>query len=979
MRNAKMHEKKRPVSKRAKIAGIVILAAILLIVAGVEYITDFLWFRELGYISVFFKKLLTQLKIGVPTFIVITFTAYIYFKLIRKNYYEHIISEKLEANRLINWISWGFAAIFGAVVTWYVTSKLWFSALQFVNNTKFGTKDPIFNLDISFYVFKLDFLKDLNILVIIILLVFILLTLGYYAVLMNTRPSGVFERENDGFEERDRFDSATYDFRDTGEQSGTNGVNDGDSGKKRKKNKQFKDRFRGTPFEDLFKTMSSTFSEEVGKKNIRIGRKNVKQLFTIASKQLIAVGIALFVMISINALLKQFDLLHQHRGAVYGAGYTDVTVTLWTYRIITLLGIIGAVSVVVGIKRHKLKWILAVPIAMVVILGASKGIAAVVQSTIVSPNEITKESKYLERNIKYTQKAYGLENVDTKFFPANNDLTKKDIVKNEPTISNIRINDYMPTEKFYNQTQSIRQYYKFNDVDVDRYNINGEYTQTFLSPREIDESKINQTWLNKHLKYTHGYGVTLSRVNAVTASGQPSMIVKNIPSESSAPEVQVKRPQIYYGELTNDYAVTGTKEDEFDYPDGDSNKYSRYNGKGGIKLNMINRLLFAIKEKSFKLLVSSNINSNSKILINRNIKDRVKKIMPYLEYDKEPYMVVDNGKLYWIIDAYTSSKNYPYSEPFKVNGKYVNYVRNSVKVVIDAYNGNVDYYVVDSKDPMASTFKKIYPKLFKDFDKMPEGIRKHIRYPSELFATQAKVYSRYHMNDVRVFYQNEDLWDIAKEIYGTEEKTMTPNYYIMNLPGENKAEFVSTLPYTPKDKKNMTGLLMARNDGENYGKLVLYKMPKNKVVYGPRQIEAQIDQDPEISKEFSLWNSSGSKYSRGNMFVIPIGDSILYVEPVYLEASESSIPEVKRVIVAYGDKIAYEKTLSEALDKLFGQGSGKKRPSGSSPDGDGNSQKDLIKKANDAYKNAIEAQKKGEWGDYGKYMKELEETLKKLK
>ena len=598
-------------------------------------------------------------------------------------------------------------------------------------------------------------------------------------------------------------------------------------------------------------------------------------------------------------------------------------------------------------------------------------------------DEINKESRYLERNIEYTQTAYGLNDVNKKEFAASNDLTGEDISNNDETISNIRINDYEPAKTFYNQTQSIKQYYSFNDVNVDRYNINGEYTQTFLSAREIDENSINDTWLNKHLKYTHGYGITLSRVDKITASGQPDMLIGGIPPVSDVDEIKITRPEIYYGELTNNYVLTNTSEEEFDYPDGNENKYTTYEGDAGIKLNPLNRFMFAVKERSLKLLVSGNVKSSSKILINRNIKERVKQIMPYLEYDKSPYMVTVDGKLYWIIDAYTYTNRYPYSEPFSDTSD-TNYIRNSVKVVIDAYNGTTDYYIVDDTDPIAQNFKKIYPDLFKDIKDMPEGIKAHIRYPSTLLNIQAQVYQRYHMNDVKVFYQNEDLWQISSEIYGTEEQTMSPNYYIMKLPGEDSAEFVNSIPFTPKDKKNLMGLFVARNDGGNYGELILYQMPKSQTVYGPMQIEAQIDQNTEISKEFSLWNSSGSKYSRGNMFVVPIEDSLLYIEPVYLEATNSSIPEVKRVIVVYGDNIAYEATLAEALNSMFGEGSAYEREDSGNTDttsggnGDELSQTEIIKRAQDAFDNAQNAQKNGDWAKYGEYLNELDKYLNML-
>lgn len=962
---------------KLKVFLVVLIVLIALFLALIGFITDFLWFKELDYVGVFFTKLSTQLKIGIPTFVVITLLSYIYFKLIKKSYYKHIASNNLEESKSINIVSWILAAAFGAVVTFFAVTKLWFSFLQFANSTDFGYDDPLFGLDISFYIFKLDFLKQLNTLIITVLAIFLVFTLIYYMALMGTRRPRIFKStentasSSNPFEEHDRFD---------GYSSGNEETSDTGRG--------FAKNFKGTPFEkfaDAFNMSGNSFgNKKKESKKTSFDSDNVKQLFTIASKQITIMGTLLFVMLAVHFLLKQFELLYGHRGAVYGAGFTDVTVTLWMYRILAVLAIAGAVSVVVGVKKHRIKLIAVVPIAMIALNLIGIGAAHGVQALIVSPNEIARESKYLERNIEFTQKAYDLANVKVEAFNAESDLTSEDIKNNDATISNIRINDYQPAETFYNQTQSIRQYYTFHDVDVDRYNINGEYTQTFLSAREIDEEKISQTWLNKHLKYTHGYGLTLSRVDEITASGQPEMLISNIPPVSKIQSMEITRPEIYFGEKTNEYAIVNTNEDEFDYPNGDANEYTRYDGSAGIKLNPVTRIMFAIKEANPKILVSSNINNDSRIIINRNITERVQKIMPYLQYDQDPYIVAENGKLYWVIDAYTTSNQFPYSEPYDVDNTRTNYVRNSVKVIVDAYNGNVDYYIVDDKDPIAATFGKIYPELFKDGSKMPEELKRHMRYPNQLFATQAKVYSRYHMNDVRVFYQNEDQWEIAKEIYGTEEQEMEPNYYIMNLPGEKEAEFVNSIPFTPKDKKNMASLMIARNDGDNYGQLVLYQLPKSKVVYGPQQVEAQIDQDTEISKEFSLWNSSGSKYSRGNMFVIPIEDSLLYVEPVYLEASESSIPEVKRVIVVYGDRIAYEPTLAEALNSLFGEGSvseNKKEPqasdSGNSSDGKA-SMTELIKSANDAFNKAQEAQKNGDWAKYGEYIKELEGYLKEL-
>jgi len=759
------------------------------------------------------------------------------------------------------------------------------------------------------------------------------------------------------------------------------------------------DPFSHNPFEngtkkaeDPFRKFADAFG---GKKFERKPKKqfddnNFKQLLKIASGKISILGFIFFLMLAVNFFLQQFDLLQAHTGAVYGAGFTDVNITLWMLRILCVLAVLAGIMFVVNMKRKKYAKILTIPALMILIGVVGTGASYLVQNFIVSPDEINKESEYLARNIEYTQLAYQLDDVDVKSFAADNTLTAADITENAETINNIRVNDFEPAQQFYNQTQSIRQYYTFNDVDVDRYMINGKYTQAFLTTREIDESKITDTWLNRHLKYTHGYGIALSRVDQVTASGQPAVLIGNIPPESEVEEITIERPEVYFGELSKEYIIVGTDEQEFDYPDGDSNKYTYYEGDAGIRLNFLNRLLFSIREGSMKLFTSSNIDGDSRIIINRNVMDRVRQIMPGLSYETDPYMVTVDGKLYWMIDAYTFSSYYPYSEPYNAETG-INYIRNSVKVVVDAYNGDVDFYVVDEKDPIAMTYAKIYPTLFKSFDKMPEGLKAHLRYPNTLFQIQASVYGKYHMEDVNVFYQSEDAWDIAYEIYGMDKQQIQPNYYIAKLPGEEKAEFFNSIPFTPKSKQNMTALMVARNDGANYGELVLYQFPKGRTIYGPEQIEAQIDQNTEISKEFSLWNSSGTKYRRGNMFVIPINTSLLYCEPVYLEASNSSIPEVKRIIMAYDDEIAYEETLAECLVELFGDKAEEGVDTGNTDQPQGGegtepgtdtpetmSQSELIAAAAEAYENAIEAQRDGDWAGYGEYMDELEKYLNEL-
>lgn len=919
----------------------VIVVILVLLIGCAGFLTNWMWFDSLGYEKVFWTKFLSQLEIGVPVFLAAMLLVRIYLKSLKKHYFIEIESHEIPDEKRLNKISWGMSVVFGLLVGLTAGASTWMDFRQFANATSFGLKDPLFHLDISFYVFKLSFLTKANNIVLGIVVGVVIITLLYYGILMMVRTPDMFEWEPEEPEDP--------------ETSGENAI-------------PFTRKSRKKPSE---------------KRMLDLNNSNMSQLLHIASGKLTLLGIIFYVMVAMDFLMRQFDLLHVHTGAVYGAGFTDVNVKLWVYRLIMALSIVGAVTLCHHMHRKEPKKLVRIPIAIVAVGLLGGVVSFAVQNLLVSPDEINKESKYLERNISFTRHAYGLDNIKVEEFPAEQNLNRQAIRDNSQTITNIRINDYEPVQDFYNQTQSIRQYYDFNDVDIDRYNINGEQTQTYLAAREINESKISSTWINRHLKYTHGYGAAVSRVDAVTASGQPDIIVKNIPPESEAKDIEITRPEIYFGELTNDYVIVNTDEQEFDYPNGNENSYSMYKGKAGIKLNLLNRILFSVREGSMKLLVSSNVNSDSRIIINRNIKDRVEKLMPYLSYEKDPYMTVVNGKLYWIVDAYTTSSYYPYSEPYSGEVGSTNYIRNSVKVVVDAYNGDTTFYVVDEDDPVARTYQKIYPTLFKDGKDMPEGIRKHIRYPNSLLKIQAGVYTKYHMDQVKVFYQDEDLWDIAHQIYGTEEKEMNPSYFIFELPDEKKAEFINMIPFTPKSKQNMTAIMMARNDGNRYGQLLVYKFPKNKTVYGPMQIEAQIDQNTEISKEFSLWNSSGSKYRRGDLFVIPINHSIMYVEPVYLEASNQAIPEMKRVIVAYGDKIAYESTLEDALADLFGEdeNSGQSQSasvsSGKNNSGKSNT-KELIQKANEAYENAVNAQKSGNWKKYGDYLDELEKYLNQL-
>ena len=888
-----MNNKKKRVITGVVIACIIVIIALL---ALAEFITDILWFSDLGYISVFLTKLFTQLTIGVPVFLVLLLVGTLYLNSINKRYHKRLIvtEEKIGAKGQKR-MSLGIAAISSLIITVSAVTTFWFTFLQTTNTTSFNIADPIFGLDVSFYTFSLQFVHGLNNTIIVGIVVYAFMTFIYYGIMLSACPPKAIPVEDTDEDELSR---------------------------KRKSSQQ-----RSAFTENLMRAIGIDPDSvpTQGAQPREGGGGHFRELIYVASKQIIVLGILFFLMLAVNFFLRQFDLLYTSSDVLYGAGYTDINITLWIYRIVAVLSLIAAVMFARGIVTKSVKTTITVPIIMIGVGIIGMAIGGITQTLVVSPDAINKEGRFIEYNIEFTQNAYDLRDVEIVNFPADNKLTGEDILNNADVIRNIRINDYDPAKVFYNSTQSIRQYYTFNDVDVDRYMVDGDYTQTFVTAREIDETKIPDQWLNLHLKYTHGYGVVMSRVDKVTASGQPDTLIRNIPPESQVDEIEIERSQIYFGELTSNYIVVGaTDTDEFDYPMGDNNVETRYEGDSGVNLNMFNRLMFSLRENDIRLLFSSNIDSDSRIIINRKIDERVRTIMPYLQYS-DPYMVTAEGKLYWIIDGYTTSKYYPYSQPYNYDyGDNTNYIRNSVKVVIDAYTGDTGFYRIDTEDPVAATLGKIFPALFREMEDLPAGVAPHIRYPSTMLNIQANIYKLYHVNNVTVFYQGEDRWDIAKEKVGAsdEEVVMYPNYYMIKMPGESEVEFVNSIPYTPKDRSNMTALLVARNDGDQYGKLVLYQLPKGKIIMGPSQIDAQIAQHPQISQDFALWENSGSTYSRGNMFVIPIENSLMYVETIYLRASSASMPEVKRVIIYFNEKIAYEETLAEALDTMFGDGIG---------------------------------------------------------
>ncbi|MHC2995672.1 MAG: UPF0182 family protein [Candidatus Atribacteria bacterium] len=676
--------------------------------------------------------------------------------------------------------------------------------------------------------------------------------------------------------------------------------------------------------------------------------------------------------------LNAYKILYSTRGVIFGAGYTEIHANLLALRILMVLAL--ACAVLFFVTARKENWKLPL-LGLVVLIGVSILMGGVypeiVQRAIVLPNEGTKERPYILNNIEATRLAYGLDKIKEEEFPVKEEISFEDIEKNEETIRNIRLWDWRPIKQTLRQIQAIRLYYDFYSVDMDRYYFNGNYQQVMVSPRELNTDKIPErarTWINEVLTYTHGYGVVVNPVNKISGEGLPYLLIKDIPPVSSV-NLDITRPEIYYGEITKGYVIVKTKAKEFDYPKGDENVYSTYAGNGGMPVSSLwRRILFSIKYSNPQILLTTNLTPESRIMINRNIQERVKKVAPFLSYDKDPYMVISKeGKLFWIQDAYTISSNYPYSTP--IRGGYFNYIRNSVKVIIDAYNGTMDFYIVDQKDPLIMVYKNIFPQLFKNFDQMPGDLKEHIRYPKDLFQAQAELYSTYHMMDPDVFYNKEDYWEIPNELYGEDEIKMEPYYIITKLPGHEKEEFILMTPFTPSMKNNMIAWLAAKNDQPEYGNLIVYKFPKEKLIYGPMQIEARIDQDSEISQQLTLWGQKGSTVIRGNLLVIPIEESILYVEPLYLRAEKGEIPELKRVIVSNGSDVMIGKDLGDALEKLFVRAfEGREIVI----TGEEKDLKDLIKEAGEYYEKAQEYAREGNWGKYGEELQKLEQTLKLL-
>lgn len=871
-------------------------------------VTDYWWFDSMGFKDIFLISLQSKIIL-----FLISSAAFFIFVLINL-----LISSRLNKKKPL--LAFRFKLLISVALSFFAgitTSSQWFTVLQYIKQSQFNLMDPVFMKDVSFYIFSLPFLSAVWFFAIsTVVLTTILVLLDYLQTFVM----------------------------------------------------------------DLFKPRPQPEPGEIPKESI-----NLKSAFAeIKDKALVHLSILvsfIFILLAAKHYLERFSIMYSEKGIVVGAGYSDVVAYLPIVKILMFLAVLVAVLFIVWIfvsrqPRLKKRHILLYAVFLYILFGfvGPTVIPEIVQILKVSPNEINLEKPYIENNIRFTRVAYNLQDVTEKDFSVE-DINLEKIEKAEKTIDNVRILDYRPLTQTYKQTQEIRLYYDLSGIDIDRYEIDGKYTQVMIAPRELDQSQITdnaKTWVNEHMVYTHGYGVVMSPVNSVTKEGLPNYIIKDVPPSYAVEEenIKIERPEIYYGEIDNNFVLVNTKTNEFDYPKGNTNEYVNYAGEGGVKLDsFFKKIMMAIRFADIKILLSSDITTDSRIMFIRDIKDRVSKITPFLALDSDPYLVISDGKLLWMLDAYTMSGNFPYSEKYG----NINYIRNSVKVVVDAYTGRVTYYVVDIKDPLIMTYAKIFPKQFKEFSVMPNSVKDHIRYPEDLFKIQSEIYSTYHMDDVKVFYNKEDAWQIPSEIYGVGQRVkVEPYYMIMKLPEGQNEEFVLMTSFTPIKKDNMVAWMAARSDKEDYGKLLLYKFPKEKLVYGPLQIEAKIDQDSEISQQLTLWSQQGSRVTRGNLLVIPIEDSLLYIEPLYIQAETGQLPELKRVLVSDGERVVMEETLSDSLRALFGK-SRTKRPTDKI-----STFEELVVDAKDYYNQIQDSMKEGNWAGIGDNLEKLGEVLEDL-
>jgi uncharacterized membrane protein (UPF0182 family) len=928
------------------------ILGVLFLWSGISIYPDWLWFKNLNFSPVFWTMLLSRFGFGLVVWVLLMIILLVNLYVANRvkaesgqgttsNVDEGIAPLGL-SGKALNTLLIAVILIVSFVMA-YKSSSRWDMFLRWWYQQPFGTSDPIFNRDMGFYVFSLPF--------------YIAIREGLLLFLFFAGGLSVFLYLKDGI-------------------------------------LQIADGF------------AQTEGVPTSMPEISIAPK--------AKKHLVFLGGIIVLLLAWGFHLKVYGLMYSTQGPAFGASWTDVHIKIWAYRVLIIasLGFAGILFYNVSNFRMKLLW-LSGGIWVGAVLLFVTVLPILVQKFVVKPNELARESPYIAHNIRHTRDAYDLSKIKEVDFNVGDKLTAEDIEKHDTTIQNIRIWDERPLLQTYRQIQSIRLYYDFNNVDVDRYFINNQYRQVMLAARELVVDQLPpqaKTWVNSRLIYTHGYGLAANPVNEVTREGLPRLFIKDLPPSFEV-DLKIERPEIYFGEKTSEYVLVKTKTEEFDYPKGDKNVYTTYQGNGGVLIkSFMRRLLFAIEFLDPQILFTTYLGPESRIMYNRRIDRRAGLIAPFLDFDGDPYLVVAGGKLYWILDAYTTSNMYPYSRRSRghLKNKSVNYIRNSVKVTIDAFNGDVSFYMIDDKDPIVKTYSTIFPDLFKPFNEMPADLKKHIRYPKDLFKIQVGTYRTYHMEDVQVFYNQEDLWGIPDELYGDTRQEMEPYYIIIKLPEGDKEEFLLMIPFTPSKKDNMIGWLAARSDLPNYGNLLVYKLPKEKLVYGPMQIEARVDQQTDISRELTLWGQRGSRVIRGNLLVIPVSGSFIYVEPVYLEAKQgetesspaqttqqpqrrragtpsrpvksrsAALPELKRVIVAFGNRIIMEENLDKALRGVLGGEISPKELASRSPIPKTPGISNLGARALEHYNRAKDQLRQGNWAEYGKELENLEKILEEL-
>ncbi len=838
--------------------GAFVIAATLAIFWFFGFWGELLWFDAVGYSS----RFMTVVLVKAGTLGAAALLSFLFVKL--------MIHSVRKASRPLHHIMLGVAALAGAA--WGAAN--WEVILRWRHAVDTGLAEPVFGMDTGFYLFILPFIDN------------VLLLLGMLAFLSFFASLGLFI---------------------------------------------------------------------VSQSTMRDGRLAFHPVYgSEATRRLrpvyVSAALILFLLAA-GKYLDRFHLMFSQTGVVSGPGWTDVHVRIpayWICAVVTAL--VGIVVLIPQLRKALVRRMArrqqgelpvvlafaggAVALTWFLALSLAPGL---MQWLRVEPNEISLERPYITNNIRYTRIAFGLDRAEEKEYPVTGQLTRAVIDSNPGTFSNIRLWDWRALDAVYRQFQEIRLYYEFQDVDIDRYVFDGRYRQVMVSARELNVDNLpgeSQTFVNERFKYTHGNGITLTTVSEFTPEGLPNLLIRDIPPVSTHPELEVTQPRIYYGETANHAVVVNSLEQEFDYPKGDENVYMHYDGTGGVQLSgALRKFIYGWMFDGTRFLLSSYIKKDSRIMFDRNIAVRVQKIAPFLEFDADPYIVLHEGRLFWIMDGYTTSTRFPYSEPFSARETFdgkrfirndaayldgVNYIRNSVKVTVDAYNGNVDFYVSDGTDPVIKVWGSVFPGMFRPVAEMPDGLFAHTRYPSDLLLVQGLVYAKYHMNDPAVFYNQEDLWVRATEKYYGGIRPVEPYYVMWQKPGSDKPDFVLILPFTPKNKQVMIGWIAGMCDGDNYGRFLAYLFPKDKRILGPQQVETKIDQDSYLSGQLTLWDQRGSSVIRGNVLAIPVGQTIMYVEPIYLQSETAAYPELRLVAVMHGDKLAYAETFEEALAKLTG-------------------------------------------------------------